>query len=292
MDGSGKSNSIMLSIEDSVIFSHEYVSENKHLILQIHLHDSTLTLLFLSEEAAVLGYWWVDPLIWLEGISMAIDNIGEFSKFLDAITLNVTMSGWKPIFLKYVESIVWHSQKAAAWVNGDDAISIGTTDAERASTNEDIIESHSIHVAEDDWVPLDLANELGLVIVSKGQIWLLAKSWGAEVEGEEVVFQEILFHHVVENGNDTWLSKSWVGQSNNGLVVWAENIVLFLDISELLVLDGDGAWSRANGHIIINEVTIQLALSEWNESPLIGSLASVRLAVIESKALNSLHLRV
>lgn len=90
---------------------------------------------------------------------------------------------------------------------------------------------------------MDVAGVLSLIVVTYLQVSLEALGLFisiGEVEGEEVVLEQVLTHHLVEDWSHSLLSEGWVSQTNDGLEVGAsEDGPLLKHLTKLLVLDVD-----------------------------------------------------
>lgn len=139
---------------------------------------------------------------------------------------------------------------------------------------------------------MDVAGELGYIVVSKSEIRLHSQTFGllgGQVEGEDVLCQKLLANHLVEHWCNSFLGKSWVSHSNDSFeVLSGENSRLFLDISEFLVLNVDLtirlSIAGANSHVILDEVTSEGTRAELDHGSLrrfdSGAGLSVVIAVL------------
>ena len=72
--------------------------------------------------------------------------------------------------------------------------------------NFDVIEPDPEHVLEEDVVPVDVAIVFGMIIIPESKIRrqavLLLILHTRKIKCKKIAFQQILFHHFVENGRD------------------------------------------------------------------------------------------
>ena len=92
-------------------------------------------------------------------------------------------------------------------------------------------------------MPCDISCILKSVVVAKSHVRLHASCLlllGGEIEGEDIAFKKLLIHHLIKDWDNSWLCKLWIGHTDDGFeVVSSENCLLFLDITELLILNMD-----------------------------------------------------
>jgi hypothetical protein len=59
-----------------------------------------------------------------------------------------------------------------------------------------------------------------------------------EIESKNVALKQFLVNHLIENWLDATFSESWIGHTDNSFeVISSEDSLLFLDITEFLVLN-------------------------------------------------------
>lgn len=90
-------------------------------------------------------------------------------------------------------------------------------------------------------MPDHVAGVLAFVVIAEGELRVQATHFlihlRGQEEGKEIVLEEFLLNHVVEDWCDTSLCKIGISHTDDCIEVLAEDAVLLLNVSELLVLD-------------------------------------------------------
>jgi len=110
---------------------------------------------------------------------------------------------------------------------------------------------------------VDVALILLLIVVAKSEVGLhthVLRLFCGEIEGENVVLEELLSHHLIEDWRDSFLSQCWVGHSNDSLKVLAvEDCSLLLNETKLLIFNMDlttrFSIARSDSNVVGQEVT-------------------------------------
>jgi len=140
---------------------------------------------------------------------------------------------------------LWNWHKWSSWIKSDQAIFI-LADTSWFAIELNIIKLDTIHVFKFDIVPVHITLEFLFIIITKSHVWFNASTFsllGSQIEREDIVFQQFLIHHFIENWSDTFLSKGWISHTNDGFkVVASEDSLLLLNITELLIFDENLTW--------------------------------------------------
>lgn len=129
-------------------------------------------------------------------------------------------------------------------------------------------------------MPLDLPLKLWGVIVSKSQFWVKLLLAGREVECKQTFLNEVLIHHVVKHRSHTFLSEFGICHTYNCLDLTVEDSLLFLNVSESLILNLDRMLTFSNLEIVIEKVAWERAWTKLNKRFLLRLLDCWRFGII------------
>lgn len=93
-------------------------------------------------------------------------------------------------------------------------------DVESFAVDLDVVELDTVTILKLDIMPINVTDELTLVIVAKRQLRLgeLVIALGVHhEEGEQIAGKQILLHHVVEERSRAWFGQLGVSHADNGL---------------------------------------------------------------------------
>jgi hypothetical protein len=208
-----------------------------------------------------------EPFLGLEGIILATNNVSQRADFLAVRALNHLVDSRDALSNYRFRGRAWNRAEGSSGIEGDQALTSFDRFAniERLAVDLYVVEFDAEHVLFLDKMPLEVTGELGLVVVAECQIRLASHVrlflFCRQVESKHVARQKTLVYHLIENGSDTFLGKSWVSQTNDCVEVFTtKDAILFLDVSKLLLLDVNlaarHAIAGAQADIIINEVSL------------------------------------
>jgi hypothetical protein len=159
------------------------------------------------------------PFIGSERIVLTVDNKSKVTEVILALAFNEVGGSREALLLESVRSEGRHRHERGTRVESDEAaLRFILADVEGLTINLDIIKLDTEHVLQLNVVPVNVSRELGLVVVTEGQVRLLALRLilrRGKVESEHVALKQVLGHHLIEDGSDARLSKGRVSETND-----------------------------------------------------------------------------
>ena len=159
------------------------------------------------------------PFIRRKRIVLAVNDKSEVTEVVLALALYQVGRSRKTGFLECFGGEARHRHERGTRVERDEAALWSIcANVLRLAIHLDIIKLNTKHVLELDIVPVNIARELGLIIVAESQVRFLTLSFilgRSKIECEHIAFEQVLFHHLVEDRCNSRLGKSGISKTND-----------------------------------------------------------------------------
>ena len=166
--------------------------------------------------------------MWRDVVVSTIYHKGKSAKSELAITVFQLGERVKELIV----SPCWCSHEWGARVWCNHTTCLASTDVKRLTIVLNIIELQRPEKLTCYWMPLDISNELILIIRSKEELWFILGAC-SHIEGEDVPIEETLLDHTVEYRKSR-CCHGRVSQTNDSVIVIVKYMFLYYQTNGLV----------------------------------------------------------